>query len=128
MSGTLCGGNLTVFASLLGTPYEPDTGGCILFWKISGKRHIASTALLHRSVWQENSTAAAVFFSALFPGCNPPHRGWRSCEEIIKETAAAFSVPVVSGLPCGHSAPQSHTSYRCPLQVSSPFRMQNDTF
>ncbi len=38
MNGRLLGGNLTVFASLLGTPYMPDTDGCILFLEDVGEK------------------------------------------------------------------------------------------
>lgn len=105
MSGTLCGGNLTVFASLLGTPYEPDTGGCILFLEDIGEETYRVDRAFTSLCLAGKLDGCRGILLGTFSGCNPPHRGWRSCEEIIKETAAAFSVPVVYGLPCGHSAP-----------------------
>jgi len=37
VEGTLLGGNLSVFCSLLGTPFEPDTQDCILFFEDVGE-------------------------------------------------------------------------------------------
>ena len=52
----------------------------------------------------ERSAAAAVSLLGTFSGCTPDPGG-RSCQQIIREIAEPLGIPVVSGLPCGHSLP-----------------------
>lgn len=105
-TGRLVGGNLSVFCSTLGTPFEPDTRDTILFLeetreepykmdrmltqlKLAGKfDHIRGVALgsMNKIDTRRN----------FFPGRQYTVR------EIIESFFCELGIPVVSGLPFGH--------------------------
>ena len=104
MKGRLCGGNLTVLAASLGTPYEIDTTDKILFLEDVGERTYRIDRALTSLRLAGKIACCSGILLGTFSDCHPA-RGGRTCEEIIKEAAEVAGVPVVSGLPCGHSAP-----------------------
>jgi muramoyltetrapeptide carboxypeptidase len=101
--GTLTGGNLSTIAALLGTPYEIDTGGKILFieevneepfridrmlcqLKLAGKLAGVRGVLLGAFVRCEAAAGSASF----------------TVEEVLKQYFSALEVPVLAGYPSGH--------------------------
>lgn len=105
MSGRLLGGNLTVFSSLLGTPYMPDTDGCLLFLEDVGEKTYRIDRAFTSLRLAGKLEGCRGILLGTFSGCTPPRRSWRSCQEIIREIASSVGVPVLSGLPFGHSVP-----------------------
>ena len=104
MSGRLCGGNLTVLAASLGTPFEIDTAEKILFLEDVGER----TYRIDRAVTSLRQAgkigACSGILLGTFSGCAPAPGG-RTYAEVIKEAAEICNIPVISGIPCGHSLP-----------------------
>lgn len=105
--GQLCGGSLTRVRDSLGTPWELDTKGKLLFleevdlplWQIdnaltqlrnAGKLDDCAGILLGRLA---NCTASAGQEDSL------------SIQEIIEELVLPCNKPVLAGLPCGHGLP-----------------------
>ncbi len=105
MNGRLLGGNLTVFASLLGTPYMPDTDGCILFLEDVGEKTYRIDRAFTSLRLAGKLKGCRGILLGTFSGCTPPRRSRRSCQAIIREIASSAGVPVLSGLPFGHSVP-----------------------
>lgn len=103
VSGVSMGGNLTILASLIGTPHEPDlTGGVLFFEEVNEPLY-----RIDRKLTQLRCSGRLKHVKALIGGtlrgCRPiPDRtmAWR---RLLAE-AAPPSAAVVVGLPFGHGA------------------------
>lgn len=98
--GRLVGGNLAVLASLVGTPYELDASGCILFLEEIGEAPYRIDRLLNQ-LWQSGllGRIGGLIFGD-FTDCN----GDSGCgvDEVIRYYANLCAKPTASGLPAGH--------------------------
>lgn len=110
--GRLVGGNLSVLCSLMGTPYEIDSSGKILFLEdvdeepyrvdrmlnqlyLSGKLGKAA-GLIFGDFTESRAGQAKAEAEAAFAGAE--------IFEVLAEYAARSGRPCVAGLPCGHGA------------------------
>jgi muramoyltetrapeptide carboxypeptidase len=99
-AGWLTGGNLSVFAALLGTPWEPKLDGALLFLEESGEkpyrihRHLLSLKLAGKL-----DKLVGVVIGGL-DGC--VHTSGPNSIEVIKDIFKDFKYPVYAGLPAGH--------------------------
>ncbi len=105
-SGPLIGGNLSLLVSLLGTPYEPDLTGAVLFLEDIGEEpYRIDRMLTHLLLAGKLQQCAAVLvgrFRAPW-GRQPSSIGWQPpVSEIVRERLGNLGIPVVSGLPLGH--------------------------
>jgi muramoyltetrapeptide carboxypeptidase len=100
--GRLAGGNLTVLASLCGTPYAPRFRGCLVFLEDVGEpayrldrafRQLAASGAFHG--------ARGVLLGQL-EGCTPEGRAGFAARVVLERALAELGVPVVSGAPFGH--------------------------
>ena len=107
--GILAGGNLTVLAAGLGTPYEIDTRGRILFLEDVNEplyrldRNLTSLALAGKF---DDCTGVLL---GTFEGCpltSGPTPEALSLEDILKGFLEPLGKPVVRSLQAGHSFPQ----------------------
>jgi muramoyltetrapeptide carboxypeptidase len=101
--GPLRGGNLTMLASLAGTPWTPDLRGAIVFLEDVGE----SVYRLDRCLQQLRHAcglddAAAVVLGA-FTEVPREESDW--LDSLWLELARTIQCPVVEGLPVGHRAP-----------------------
>jgi muramoyltetrapeptide carboxypeptidase len=103
--GRMLGGNLTVFCSLMGTPYQPSFRNAIPFFEEIDEKprkvdaHFAQLRLA--GLWR---TAKAVLLGQ-FTNCNTdPDAPTRTLDEIFTDYFGKLKVPVVKGLPFGHDA------------------------
>ena len=105
--GVLVGGNLTLVAGLLGTPYELDTKGRILFLEEVGERTYCIDRLLTqlRLAGKFDDCVGVVFGD--FKNCpvEDPDCGL-TIEEIIRDVVAPCGKPVFTGLQGGHCTPK----------------------
>ena len=100
--GTLVAGNLSILASLTGTPFAPDLRGAIvcledvqeqayrldrLFWQL------VASGLLRR--------ARGIVVGEL-TGCTPVGSGRHSARRVLERAVAALGLPAISGAPFGH--------------------------
>jgi len=99
-TGVLTGGNLSVVASTLGTPYEIKTRGCILFLEETQETpYRVDRLLLQLKLAGKFSEAAGIVFGDFSP---------ESLETLyiaIQELVVAEGKPTIWGLPCGHTSP-----------------------
>ncbi|MGL4252493.1 MAG: S66 peptidase family protein [Fusobacteriaceae bacterium] len=104
--GELIGGNLTLIASLMGTPYEIDTKGKILFLEdIDEEPYRIDRMLTQLRLAGKFQEAAGIILGA-FTNCEAknPERSL-SLEEVIADTVLSSGKPVIKNLAAGHCLP-----------------------
>ncbi|MGH7773547.1 MAG: S66 peptidase family protein [Candidatus Binatia bacterium] len=96
----MLGGCLSTIVTTLGTPYEIETKGKILFLEDIGERpYRIERMLTHLQMAGKLEGIAALVFGS-FTDCEG--EGEREVEEIIQELFHDVSYPVVAGLAAGH--------------------------
>jgi len=103
--GALVGGNLSVLCASLGTPWEPDTQGRVLFLEELGEKPYRLDRMLVQMRQAGKLTgAAAVVVGDVLPGMQgrAASRERRLLAEVVIENTRGLGVPVVCGLPLGH--------------------------
>lgn len=105
--GVLVGGNLSLIAGTIGTPYEIDTKGRILFIEEIGERTYCVDRMLTqlRLAGKFDDCAGIVFGD--FNDCpvEYPEFGL-TLEEVIRDVAAPCGKPIFTGLQAGHVVPK----------------------
>lgn len=103
VSGTLWGGNLAVFASLVGTPYMPPVEGGILFLEDVNEQPFR----VERMIYQLHLAGILARQQALvlgdFSGGKPfDYDNGYDLREMVEQVRSVIGIPVVTGLPFGH--------------------------
>ncbi|MFM7596425.1 MAG: LD-carboxypeptidase [Flavobacteriales bacterium] len=102
-AGELIGGNLTVFCSLLGTPYLPSCDGKILFLEETHEEPYSIDRMLNslRLAGVFNQISGLIF--GQFNDCKAekPLESF-SLEEVVRHQLNGYSFPVIWGAPIGH--------------------------
>jgi muramoyltetrapeptide carboxypeptidase len=103
-AGMLIGGTLTQLNASLGTPYAFDPpAGCILFLdEVAERPYRLDRLLTQLRLSGLLARASGVVFGEL-PNCDEPGGGV-TARDVIKESMAGFSGPVLFGLPSGHTS------------------------
>ncbi|MBX3044968.1 MAG: LD-carboxypeptidase [Candidatus Kapabacteria bacterium] len=105
-SGELVGGNLTVYTSLMGTEYDIDTSGKILFLEdVSENGYQVDRMITQLLLAGKIQSASAVVFG-VFKNLNVrrpffPNRGY-SILEVIEQLVKPTMIPTIVGFPFGH--------------------------
>ncbi len=104
--GRLCGGNLSLLAASLGTPWELDTRGKLLFLEDIGEKTYRIDAMLTQLRNAGKFAACAGVILGAWTDCVPeyPERTLQ-LPEIFQELIVPAGKPVVMGLACGHVLP-----------------------
>lgn len=101
--GELIGGNLTVFCSLLGTPYWPSCTGKILFLEETHEEPYRIDRMLNslRLAGVFDQVSGVVF--GQFNACNAenPQESF-TLEEVVRQQLNGYSFPIIWGAPIGH--------------------------
>lgn len=106
--GILTGGNLTLLCATLGTPYEIDTEGKVLFIEeLETEPWIMDHMLIHLSNAGKLQAAAGIVVGECI-NCkprqhNPGYYVDLSTEDIFHEHLKPLKIPVIYGLPIGHT-------------------------
>jgi muramoyltetrapeptide carboxypeptidase len=101
--GRAIGGNLTLLTSLLGTPWEPDFDGGILFLEeVEEPLYRLDRMLTHLRSSGKLQKVKALIGGSL-RGCRPASARSEIWRSLLIETAPP-GVPIVIGLPFGHGA------------------------
>jgi len=111
--GLLIGGNLTVFTTLIGTPWMPSPKGKILFIEEVGETpYRIDRMLTHlRNCGYLGRLSGIVL--GQFTDCGHPKAGRWSWLEAVDEALKGLEIPTVFGLPSGHG----HPSFPLPVGV-----------
>lgn len=110
--GMLSGGNLMLMTSLLGTPYELDTKGKILFIEEIGEHTYCIDRMLTqlRLAGKLDDCEGIVFGD--FKNCEIEYKEYGfTIEEIIKDVVAPCGKPVFTGFQAGHCTPKITLPY-----------------
>lgn len=109
--GRLLGGNLTLITSTLGTPYEIDTRGCILFLEDVGEEPYRIDRMLTQLHLAGKLQQAAGIIWGECLDCtprkyDPSFESTFSTAEVVERILGRLQVPVLSGLSIGHTPDQ----------------------
>lgn len=100
--GTLYGGCLSILVAMLGTPWEPQTEGKLLFIEDTG----AKPYQIDRMLWQLRQAGKlrdvrGIIFGEMFE-CASPGASPKLLEEAILQALGGFDGPIAIGLRSGH--------------------------
>jgi muramoyltetrapeptide carboxypeptidase len=104
--GILTGGNLSVITALMGTPYEIDARGAILFLEDVGEKLFRIDRMLNQLRLAGKLRDARGIILGAFTGCEESD-GDVSRREVFEDYLAPLGVPVLAGYPAGHVADQA---------------------
>ena len=107
--GTLYGGCLSILVSLLGTPWEPQTEGKLLFLEDTG----AKPFQIDRMLWQLRNAGklagvVGIVFGEMFD-CASPGAAPELLRDVILNVFQDFDRPMAMGLRSGHVSRQNVT-------------------
>jgi muramoyltetrapeptide carboxypeptidase len=101
--GPAIGGNLTVLTSLIGTPWEPDFDGCVLFLEEVNEPLFRLDRLLTHLRGSGRLRNEKALIGGSLRGCRPASGRPDLWRRLLLEVAPS-TAPVVVGLPFGHGA------------------------
>ncbi len=109
-SGELIGGNLSLLVSTLGSPYEIDTKGKILFIEeVSEPNYKIDKMLTALSLAGKFDDCEGIILGT-FNDCIPENKGYGGTDldldTIFKEVLIPFGKPILANLRAGHNFPQ----------------------
>lgn len=101
-AGPLRGGNLSILSSLMGTPWEPDFSGQILFLEETGERPYR----IHRMLLQMKLAGKFIKLKGVvlgdFINCDHPKGLGPSVHDVLRNVFKEYGFPVVGHIPAGH--------------------------
>jgi muramoyltetrapeptide carboxypeptidase len=116
VQGRLLGGCLSLIAAMMGTPDELDTRGSILFLEDTGTRPYAIDRMLQQlKLAGKFDDVRGIIFGEMADCVQHAEQGY-SIQEVLAECTADLNVPVIFGLPSGHSP---HGNLTLPLGVEA---------
>src|SRR5438270_5577428 len=100
-TGRLIGGNLTMIATLMGTPYQPDTSGAIVFLEdVHEEPYRIDRMLTTLALGGMFAQAAGIIFGRCSDcGVKGPSL---SLEEILRDRFGSLPIPAIAALSFGH--------------------------
>lgn len=119
--GKLTGGNLSLIASLMGTPYEIETKGKILFLEDVGEEPFRIDRMLTQlNLAGKLKDASGIVFGKC-AGCDVGDTGvWdSSLGEVLDFQLAKLNIPVFYGLMIGHTAEQVTIPYGVEAELNA---------
>jgi len=107
-SGILCGGNLSLVAASLGTPWEIDTRGKILFLEDVNEEPYRIDGMLQQMAASGKLREAAGIVLGYWTDCTTEHMEKSlTLREVFEDLIVPAGVPAVMNLACGHSLPSN---------------------
>ena len=116
ITGSLLGGNLAVFASLLGTPYFPDLKGKILFFEDVGERGYRVDRLLVQLEQAGVLKGVKAMVLGPFTQAEDPD-GKTRVRQIFNKFSERQKFPVMSGVESGHGVRLRSVPLNAPAQL-----------
>lgn len=113
--GRLLGGNLSLLASLIGSPFCPELNGAIVFLEDIGEEDYRLDRLFTTLRLAEKSARPAGIVLGDFTGCAGAYVEPAEVEAFVEALGAEFDCPVVSGFACGHA----HRNLALPVGVQA---------
>lgn len=103
VEGRFIGGNLTVFSSILGTPFAPRPSGNILFFEDVGEEPYRIDRYLAQLRAAGFIDRAKAILIGQFTECDAP-KGKKSLttEDVFQDYFGKLKIPILTNLPWGH--------------------------
>ncbi len=103
VSGRLLGGCLSLIAALMGTPDQLDTRGAILFLEDTATKPFAIDRMLQQlRLAGKFDEVRAIIFGEMIDCVQHADQGYR-IQDVLADRTKDLGVPVMFGLPSGHS-------------------------
>ncbi|SHJ78316.1 S66 peptidase family protein [Tepidibacter formicigenes] len=102
--GQIVGGNLSIICSMMGTKYEIDTKGKILFIEDIGERPFRIDRMLTQLALSGKLNECIGIIIGDFAGCNPEEESF-TLMEVIEDRIKPFNKPTIYNLKSGHCHP-----------------------
>ena len=98
VSGPLIGGNLTALCHLMGTPYQPDSDGCLLFIEDRGEALYRIDRMMVHLEQAGFLKGIKGMILGMFEGCG----NYEGIVSLMSEVCLKLKIPLVSGFGAGH--------------------------
>ena len=122
--GTLYGGCLSIIAASLGTRYEVETGGTILFLEdIATKPYQVDRMLMQMKYAGAFDGVRGIIFGEMLDCVQPGGQSY-TLQEVILRVLGDLGVPIAYGLPSGHVQRNNVT---IPIGVHANLHAQQDS-
>lgn len=105
--GTIAGGNLSLICSMLGTPYEINTKGRILFIEDVDETTWHVDRMLYHLKYSGKLDQAAGVIVGDFRGQSNPRDPGYLVEELLRDFFTGYNKPVIYNVKSGHCIPLS---------------------
>lgn len=107
--GRLTGGCLSLLTAVLGTPWEIQTEGTILFLEdVNAKPYQIDRMLMHLKLAGKLDKVRGMVFGVML-NCRQSDTQEYRLQEIVLKTVEEYSFPILYGLPSGHTESGSLT-------------------
>lgn len=104
--GELCGGNLSLVAASLGTPWEIDTRNKLLFLEDVGEKPYRIDSMLTQLRNAGKFAVCAGIILGQFTDCEAPEPGESlALEQVFDDLIQPCGKPAIKNVLCGHCAP-----------------------
>jgi muramoyltetrapeptide carboxypeptidase len=100
--GRLYGGCLSMLVASLGTPFEIQTDGCVLFIEDIGERPFRIDRMLMQLQLAGKLQKVRGFVFGEMLDCAPPKGETYTLQQVIMRVLEPYNVPIVYGLKSGH--------------------------
>lgn len=111
-TGKLSGGNLTLLAALVGTPFAPSYKDKIVFMEDVGEQPYRIDRMLTQMLQGSDLDKAAGIALGVFAECRPKGDAPSlTLAETLRDRLGSLGIPVLYGLPFGHVAHQMTFPY-----------------
>ena len=106
--GRLAGGNLSLIAALVGTPYAIDCAGAIVFLEETDEAPYRIDRMLTQLRSSGTLRDCAGIVLGTFAGCDPGEEAEpeRRLAHVLTDRLADLGVPILAGAPIGHEGEQ----------------------
>src|SRR5688572_12988647 len=116
VTGRLLGGCLSLITAMIGAPDELDTRGSILFLEDTATRPYAIDRMLQQlKLAGKFDEVRGIIFGEMIDCVQHADQGYR-IQDVLAECTADLNIPVMFGLPSGHSP---HGNLTLPLGVTA---------
>lgn len=102
-SGRLIGGNISLIAATIGTPYEIDTKGKLLFIEeVDDPPYLIDRNLTHLWLANKLQDAAGIIVGEIVRSTPKPSEASRTIWDVLIDRIRSIGKPAIYGLCCGH--------------------------